>query len=62
MEALFDCEARKQAGGLQWGELLDRFVELKLYKTRKSAHRKFKKLLDDGWLKKQGEYYWPSRP
>jgi hypothetical protein len=63
VEALFDCElARKQAGSLQWAELLDRFVELDLYKTTGSARRRFQKLLADGWLRKQGDYYWPSRP
>ncbi len=63
VEALFDCElARKQAGSLQSAELLDRFVELDLYKTTGSARRRFQKLLADGWLRKQGEYDWPSRP
>jgi hypothetical protein len=63
VEAIFDCElARNQAGGLQWAELLDRFVALGLYKTRKSARRKFTQLLTDSWLKKEGDHYWPSRP
>lgn len=63
VEALFNCElAREQAGGLQWAELLDRFIELKLYKNRNGVRRRFQKLLADGWLRKQGDYYWPARP
>ena len=56
VEAIFDCElARKQAGGLHWAEVLNRFVELKLYKSPESARRRFQKLVADGWPRKQGE-------
>ena len=63
IEAIFDCElARKEAGGLQWARVLNRFVELNLYKNPKSARRRFQKLVADGWLRKQGEHHWSSRP
>jgi hypothetical protein len=44
-------------------EVLNRLVELGLYKKRDSARRRFKKPLDDDWISKQGdEHYFASQP
>ena len=47
--------------------LLDQDVEklrvaLGLYKSRNTARKRLDRLVEDGWVVKQNDYYWPSTP
>jgi hypothetical protein len=63
IDAIFACEpARSQAGGLLWGQVGDRLVELKMSKTKDAAKTRIAKLSKDGWLQKIGDHYFPAQP
>jgi len=63
IEQIFNCDlARNQAGSLQWHEIHDRLVELKLYKNRDSARPRVQKLTKTGWLEQRKDRYWPAHP
>jgi hypothetical protein len=63
IEQIFNCDlARNQAGSLQWHEIHDRLVELKIYKNRDSARPRVQKLLKAGWLDIVKDRYWPAQP
>jgi hypothetical protein len=65
VEHIFDCqEARDNAGGLTWSEILDRLCALMAYKSRDTARRKFNAIANSGLIEKsptsKPARYWPN--